>query len=603
LTLRTKLSLVLCALLALSIGATGAILIYESARHVRAELFAKHQLLAENRAFALRDNFEILENELERLAHLPQIDFTDNDPLPEAQLLTGAHQNSVLYNTAVLLLSADGECTRSVPDQSIYRQRRFGERSWFMAARHDPTGIQFHLSDEPEVGRTLKIVQPISRAGKFAGALVGVITLAQENLITPTMRENLPPATEAVLLDFDTGRLIYPADGLEPFLSRAWDSVLQATRRGKSGTLRARVAGEDSLFAFAPIGAHTRYAVVFRWPWASLFADVRQQALSLFGTLMVGVFFAALAGIALSTYLTGPLKGLGATARRIAQGDYPHAGEFPRAGRSDEIGALVQAFEHMGSSIQLRDRELQSAAALLEQRVTERTRELAEAQQALVEAERFAAMGKTSAAIAHELKNAMGGLGMAVDLILADPGNVARASRLRTQIVSEIARLRDVIDSLLSFSRAPRLERTESDLAEIARRAIQLLGDVIADRGADVQVEVEPQVLCFCDGAKIQSVVMNLVRNAAEAGHRALLRAACDGNGAWIEVHDDGPGLSSDARQHLFEPFFTTKPNGTGLGLPTSRRFVEAHGGSIEASTSPALGGARFVVRLPGART
>jgi signal transduction histidine kinase len=68
---------------------------------------------------------------------------------------------------------------------------------------------------------------------------------------------------------------------------------------------------------------------------------------------------------------------------------------------------------------------------------------------------------------------------------------------------------------------------------------------------------------------------------------------------AIIEVADDGPGLSAEARAHLFEPFFTTKPNGTGLGLPTSRRFIEAHGGRIEAERSPELGGALFRVRLP----
>jgi signal transduction histidine kinase len=70
-----------------------------------------------------------------------------------------------------------------------------------------------------------------------------------------------------------------------------------------------------------------------------------------------------------------------------------------------------------------------------------------------------------------------------------------------------------------------------------------------------------------------------------------------DGEAA-LEVADDGPGLSQEAREHLFEPFFTTKPNGTGLGLPTSRRFVEAHGGTIDVARSD-LGGALFRVRLP----
>ena len=66
-----------------------------------------------------------------------------------------------------------------------------------------------------------------------------------------------------------------------------------------------------------------------------------------------------------------------------------------------------------------------------------------------------------------------------------------------------------------------------------------------------------------------------------------------------IEVSDDGPGLSPEARLHLFEPFFTTKPNGTGLGLPTSLRYIEAHGGELRAEERPAGQGAVFRVELP----
>ena len=101
LTLRTELSLVLATLLVLSIGLAGGTAIYQSARNMRRELTTEHQLFAENRAFALRDNFEILEDELKRLALLPEINFGDNNSLPEQQVLFGAHQNSVLYNTAV----------------------------------------------------------------------------------------------------------------------------------------------------------------------------------------------------------------------------------------------------------------------------------------------------------------------------------------------------------------------------------------------------------------------------------------------------------------------------------------------------------------------
>jgi signal transduction histidine kinase len=103
----------------------------------------------------------------------------------------------------------------------------------------------------------------------------------------------------------------------------------------------------------------------------------------------------------------------------------------------------------------------------------------------------------------------------------------------------------------------------------------------------------------LCDAHKIQGVIVNLVKNAVEAGKTVRVRAQAVGSDAVVEIEDDGPGLSAAAREHLFEPFFTTKPNGTGLGLPTSRRYVDAHGGSLEGGTSTAFGGARFRLVLP----
>ena len=147
------------------------------------------------------------------------------------------------------------------------------------------------------------------------------------------------------------------------------------------------------------------------------------------------------------------------------------APERPAAG-TEEIVALRGAFADMERSIRQRDQELRDGAALLEQRVRDRTAELLATQAALVDAERFAAMGKTSAAIAHELKNSLNGLGMAVELIVQDPANAARVARLRPQVAAEIARLRDVVDSLLSFSRSPRIDRAAdgSGAGRVARR-------------------------------------------------------------------------------------------------------------------------------------
>ena len=174
-----------------------------------------------------------------------------------------------------------------------------------------------------------------------------------------------------------------------------------------------------------------------------------------------------------------------------------------------------------------------------------------------------------------------------------------RVARLHPQVAREIARLRDVVDSLLSFSRVPRIERARADLADVVRAAGELLSDLVAERGGAVSIDAPASLPAVCDAHKIQGVIVNLVKNAVEAGKTVRVRAAAAGPDAVIEVEDDGPGLSAAAREHLFEPFFTTKPNGTGLGLPTSRRYVEAHGGTIDGGTSMTLGGALFRVVLP----
>jgi signal transduction histidine kinase len=597
LTLRTELSLVLSSLLALSTGLAGGTAIYQSARTMRRELTTQQQLFAENRAFALRDNFEILEDELKRLALLPTMNAGDADFLQEEQILAGAHQNSVLYNTAVLLLTADGTCVRSVPDRPEFRGQPFGERPWFTAARSGAPGPLFRVTDEPGLGRTLKIVQPLMRDKQFAGALVGVIALAEDNLIAPALHDNLPKDTDAVLVD-TSGQITYPPDRERAAEGSGWAEAIAAAARGSSGTLTADANGQRTLFAFSPVRAATPYAVVFARPWRTLTANVEQQGLVLAGMMLFGVIVASIAGVLLAGYLARPLAALASGAIRIARGEPVPEAEGPEAG-TEEIVALRGAFADMERSIRQRDQELRDGAPLLEQRVRDRTAELLATQAALVDAERFAAMGKTSAAIAHELKNSLNGLGMAVELIAHDPANEARVARLRPQVASEIARLRDVVDSLLSFSRSPRIDRAPTDLAGVVSRAIGTVSELAAERGVSVAVHAPSALRARCDAHKVQGVVVNLVKNAIEAGKTVDVSLRVADGEAIIEIADDGPGLSAEARDHLFEPFFTTKPNGTGLGLPTSHRFIEAHGGRIEVETSPVLGGALFRLRLP----
>ena len=294
--------------------------------------------------------------------------------------------------------------------------------------------------------------------------------------------------------------------------------------------------------------------------------------------------------MALSAYLTRPLQVLGEGAIRIARGERAPGGRAPRPAGTEEVVALVAAFEQMEDSIQKRDQELREAAALLEQRVA-RSHAGADGDAA------GAGRGRALRGDGQDL-----GGDRARDQERAErPGHGGRAhrcripptrprvARLHPQVVGEIARLRDVVDSLLSFSRLPRIERARADLARRRARGGGVLADLVADRRRRVTVERAADVAAPLRRAQDPGGDGEPGEERRRGGQApcASPAAARDGE-AVIEVEDDGPGLSAEARAHLFEPFFTTKPNGTGLGLPTSRRYVEAHGGAIEGGTSEA---------------
>jgi signal transduction histidine kinase len=112
------------------------------------------------------------------------------------------------------------------------------------------------------------------------------------------------------------------------------------------------------------------------------------------------------------------------------------------------------------------------------------------------------------------------------------------------------------------------------------------------------------EVTLHADRGLLGEVLSNLLRNALEAvGERGRVRleARPTEGGARLAVEDDGPGIPDSQMSLLFKPFSTTKKGGTGLGLPFCKKVVEEHSGAIRAERG-SLGGARFVIELPGAR-
>ncbi|MCO6045437.1 PAS domain S-box protein [Aeoliella sp. ICT_H6.2] len=229
-----------------------------------------------------------------------------------------------------------------------------------------------------------------------------------------------------------------------------------------------------------------------------------------------------------------------------------------------------------------------------------------EAERRLVQSERLAVLGEAMTRLAHESRNALQRIQIAVEVArLHGEGNDPLATQL-----DAIERANDALNALLEELRnyaAPlHLERKRSSLVTIWREAWSAVGFQRSDRDVEFAEETDDELLkCHADRFRLGQVFRNLFENALAAcddpvkirvsGYPAQL----EGNTAVrVVVADNGPGMDVEQRERIFEPFYTTKAKGTGLGMAIARRIVEAHGGTIAVEVSP-LGGAALELVLP----
>ena len=212
----------------------------------------------------------------------------------------------------------------------------------------------------------------------------------------------------------------------------------------------------------------------------------------------------------------------------------------------------------------------------------------------------LAKLGEMAAMIAHEIKNPLAGIRGAVEVI----GGRMPAGNPDAGMMQEIVRRIDSLDAmmkdLLVFARPPKPKLVPTEIVPLLTATAGLLKQ---DEGArDVQVDINglaPPVPA--DGEMLKMVFHNLLINGAHAMHgrgRIQVRVSTENSTCRIAVSDQGPGIPPDVQEKIFIPFFTTKQRGTGLGLPTAKRFIEAHDGRITIQSLPA-GGTTVVVQLP----
>ena len=294
--------------------------------------------------------------------------------------------------------------------------------------------------------------------------------------------------------------------------------------------------------------------------------------------IIFGMFFATLLG----RDIVKSFKILEDHTKKISRGDFMLA---PIGVKDEEIKSLLQAFNRM-------------------------TRELRLHQRQIVQSEKLASLGTLLSGVAHELNNPLSNVSSSAQILAEDLDELDTDFKkdLIDQILEQSDRARDIVRTLLEFSRISEFAWQELSLKVLVEQTITLLRGQIRSN-VMVNLDIPAELKITVDKQRMQQVFLNLIKNGldviGENGRiwiscREIIRKDKGRREVEILIEDNGPGIPEEIRDKIFDPFFTTKDvgHGSGLGLFIVHDIVEMHGGSIRVETRPGQG-TTFIIWLP----
>ena len=299
----------------------------------------------------------------------------------------------------------------------------------------------------------------------------------------------------------------------------------------------------------------------------------------LYGLVALGPIVSALLGFVFISGLARPVKILVESTRKLKGGELDH--RVPRL--KDEFGELADGFNEMALSLK-------------------------EQMQKMQRAEQMVVVGELAAGLAHEIKNPMAGIKVAMSVLSEEAYISPDDKGVLQKVVAEITQLEGLMKSFLSFAKPqkPRLEPVNVNQMLNTTLTFHLRHRAAGGEGSGtigIVKEFGELPPTQADPTQLQQVFLNLFLNALHAmprGGKLGVRTSLeeDGKTIRVEVSDTGSGIREDLIDKVFQPFFTTKPKGTGLGLALSRQMIEQHDGTISAANRPG-GGVAFTILLP----
>ncbi|MCC6713480.1 MAG: HAMP domain-containing protein [Candidatus Dadabacteria bacterium] len=360
----------------------------------------------------------------------------------------------------------------------------------------------------------------------------------------------------------------------------------------------------------------------------SLFGAVkaadRQIAIAYMNIISVAVLAIIFGGVITVLFprrITKPILSLVRAAENVKDGDYSY--RVKDISGTDEIAKLVSSFNRMLSSIESEHGELEKKNAeleekdalnnmlleetrnfnrVLEEKVSEVKADLEKKHMELLRTEKLATIGEIATRIAHEIRNPLSGIAVALENLKS--GNIygERDGRIQ-EIISEVSRLDNIIKELFQLAKPREVSLVSGDPNELVERVVGLTSPGAKLKAIDVEVvPARGGNEIFLDFELMEQVLMNLVINAIDSidgpGGKVTISSYNSGDTFNIEVSDTGSGIAPMNMERIFEPFFSTKKTGTGLGLAISKRIIEVHKGKITVESREEKG-SRFTLTLP----
>jgi two-component system sensor histidine kinase HydH len=222
----------------------------------------------------------------------------------------------------------------------------------------------------------------------------------------------------------------------------------------------------------------------------------------------------------------------------------------------------------------------------------------------------YAEIAQLAGGLAHEIRNPLSTLQLNLQLLeedFQDPETPRdrRALQRIERLHHEVQRLHGILENFLRFARIQDLDLEPADLNEIVEEVRDFYEPHAATKSVVIRTQLAPDLpRVGLEADLFKQALLNLILNAEHAmpsGGELILTTRRDGGGVVLDVTDTGIGMTDEVRARIFDAFFSTRPTGSGLGLPTTRKIVEGHGGTILVQSEPGKG-SRFSIRLPMAR-